>query len=142
MRFFEVISPVLIATLAAAQRIQFGFPAEGTSIPAGSNLTIEIDRPDTLSASKEVALVLGLQTCAEAPCPPPDSALGTTLYSGGFDPQFQIESTGKPPHQNFTVFVPPTTPKGTAQLSAMHLSLIGAGPMPFMELKNITINIV
>lgn len=33
------------ATLALAQRVAIGAPADGTSVAAGSNITVEIDRP-------------------------------------------------------------------------------------------------
>lgn len=75
--------------------------------------------------------MISLQTCVGiAPpgtCDGFDASerLGTTLYNGPFNPQFQSAPPGAPPHQNFTVFVPPTLPAGPAVLTLTHLSLVG-----------------
>lgn len=34
-----------LSTLTLAQRVVIGAPADGTSVAAGSNITVEIDRP-------------------------------------------------------------------------------------------------
>ena len=58
--------------------------------------------------------------------------LGTTLYKGGFDPEFRTApTTGLPPHQNFTVFVPTTIAQGPAVLTLSHFSLVGVGYIPY-----------
>ena len=60
--------------------------------------------------------------------------LGTTLYNGPFNPQYQSSPPGAPPHQNFTVFVPPTIPEGAAVLTLTHLSLVGVRIFPGSEI--------
>ncbi|KAF8956514.1 hypothetical protein BDZ97DRAFT_1592478, partial [Flammula alnicola] len=127
---------------ALTQRIAIGYPSDGTSVAAGSNVTVEIDRPDTLSGSTEVAVVIAVNSCHNTTCIPPNDILGSILYNGPYNPQFQPSApASKPPHQNFTVTIPPAVAKGRAQLAVFHVSLIGAGPEPFTETQNITLNI-
>ncbi|KAF8157503.1 hypothetical protein BJ912DRAFT_866971, partial [Pholiota molesta] len=94
---------------------------------------------DTLSGSTEVAVVLAIVSCHNTTCLPPDDILGSILYNGPYNPQFSSTAHSKPPHQNFTVTIPASIGKGRAQLAAFHVSLIGAGPEPFSETKNITL---
>jgi len=79
---------------------------------------------DSLTGSTEIALVIGLASCHNAPCLPPDEmGLGAVLYSGPYTPQ--IDDPRKPPRQNFTVVVPDFIAKGPAQLSVFHIALVG-----------------
>ncbi|KAJ7653161.1 hypothetical protein DFH06DRAFT_1204857 [Mycena polygramma] len=147
MKFFSVALSAILATTAYAQSVAIGAPADGTTVQPGSNITVEIDRPDTLSGSTEVAVVIGFWVCGESPasvCPPPSDVLGSILYNGPYDPQFRNNGTppNKPPYQNFTVTIPSTAQSGKAQLGVAHLSLIGAGQFPFLETRNITLNVV
>ena len=117
---------------------------------------------DTLTGSQEVAIVISLVSCASTSCStiPADQLLGATLYSGPYNPQFSTGAQGLPPHQNFSVVVPASMPKGSARLAVTHLSLVGvsvppllsssnyahdfsaqAGPFALMEVKNITLNL-
>jgi len=135
------ILTAFLSTLALAQRVSISAPADGTSVAAGSNITVEIDRPNSLSASTEVAVVIALQTCQSLSCLSPSDFLGSVLYNGGYNPVQMPPTSSKPPHQNFTVTIPASTPSGLVQLGVVHVSLIGAGPEPFMETTNITLNI-
>ncbi|KAJ7080584.1 hypothetical protein B0H15DRAFT_953455 [Mycena belliarum] len=145
MKFLSYLGmPALLATTAFAQRIAIGAPLDGASVTAGSSITVEVDRPDTLTGSREVAIVIGFLSCSSFPasCPPPSEIIGSILYNGPYDPEFHTNvSFSKPPHQNFTVTVPPAARKGVAQLSVTHFSLVGAGPFPFLETVNITVNV-
>ncbi|KAK7444003.1 hypothetical protein VKT23_015400 [Stygiomarasmius scandens] len=129
---------------ALAQRANIGSPTNSAVIPAGSNMTIRVDRPDSLSGSKEVAIVMGLVFCPnpEFPCSPPEDGMGFILYDGSFNPQFSVPSGPLPPHENFTVSIPNTTAKGNAQLQFLHVSLIGAGLAPFLETSSVNVTIV
>ncbi|KJA23220.1 hypothetical protein HYPSUDRAFT_201519 [Hypholoma sublateritium FD-334 SS-4] len=130
----------LLVGCAAAQRVAVGFPADRTAAAAGSSITVEIDRPDTLSASTEVAVVIAINSCHNTTCIPPADILGSILYNGPYSPKFQPTAPASlPPHQNFTVTIPAALPKGPAQLAVFHVSLIGAGPEPFTEIQNITL---
>ncbi|KAJ6629323.1 hypothetical protein B0H10DRAFT_1776580 [Mycena sp. CBHHK59/15] len=143
MKFLSLALGALCATTAFAQRVAIGAPADGASVTAGSNITVEVDRPDTLSSSVEVAIVIGFNSCASRPCLPPSETIGTLLYNGPYDPEFHTNvSFSKPPHQNFTVTIPASAPNGEAQLSVTHFSLIGASLGPFLEILNITLNVV
>ncbi|KAF8075233.1 hypothetical protein FPV67DRAFT_1446175 [Lyophyllum atratum] len=144
MKFFTTLAALsTFLAAASAQSIAIGFPADGVSVQAGSKVVVEIDRPNSLSGSTEVAIVIGLQSCATSPCRPVTDGMGTVLYNGGYKPQYQQNAPGhKPPHQNFTVLIPSNTAKGKAQLGVTHVSLIGAGLAPFLETRNITLNVV
>ncbi|THU81777.1 hypothetical protein K435DRAFT_872987 [Dendrothele bispora CBS 962.96] len=141
----SLISTVVACSLGAlAQRANVGSPTVGTAIQAGSNMTIRVDRPDTLSGSKEVGIVLGLVFCPdpEFPCRPAEDGMGFVLYDGPFNPQFSTPSGSLPPHENFVVSIPNTTAKGTAQLQFLHVSLIGASLAPFLETSSVNVTIV
>ncbi|KAG6809480.1 hypothetical protein H0H92_016087 [Tricholoma furcatifolium] len=120
----------LIVALSAvstvyAQGALIGYPPSGTTVSAGSNITVEIDRPNSLSSSTEVAVVIGLISCPTSPCRPVTDGVGTVLYNGPYHPALPPAGSGKPPHQNFTVTVPSDFPTGTAQLGVVHVTLIG-----------------
>jgi len=74
--------------------------------------------------------VLGLEPC-QTECRNPADGLGTILYNGGFDPEFRM--AGLPPHQNFTIIIPSTTPKGKAVLGLTHIALIGVSIVLFFK---------
>ncbi|CAL1712135.1 unnamed protein product [Somion occarium] len=143
MKSFFVLAALVASTLA--QRIAIGAPADGTKVPAGTSLTVEVDRPNSLTGSQEVAIAIGLSSCSRFPngsCGSVDTSqiLGTILYAGGYSPKF-VESN-KPPYQNFSVDIPPNFPLGDASLTVSHFSLVGAGPFPFLETQNTTVNII
>ncbi|KAJ7479696.1 hypothetical protein FB451DRAFT_1086261 [Mycena latifolia] len=145
MKFLSslALGATLVST-AFAQGIAIGAPADGSTVTAGSNITVEVDRPDTLTPSTEVALVIGFLSCVPFPagCPPASEDLGNILYNGPYDPEFHPSvSVSKPPHQNFTVTIPASAATGPAQLSVTHFSLVGAGPFPFLQTVNITLNV-
>ena len=81
--------------------------------------------------SIEVALVIAVNPCG-GPCHnPPGDALGTILFNGPWNPQFQ---TSPPfgPLQNFTLTLPSTLPAGPAQLAVFHVALIGVSCLLFL----------
>ncbi|KAJ7769220.1 hypothetical protein DFH07DRAFT_769116 [Mycena maculata] len=145
MKFFSsLFMSAMLVTTAFAQTADIGAPAPGTTVTAGSNLTVEVDRPDSLTGSTEVAVVIGFLSCVPFPdgCPPASDILGDILYDGSYDPQFHTNVTPtKPPYQNFTVTIPASAEAGTAQISVAHFSLVGAGPFPFLETLNVTVNV-
>ncbi|KAI0061527.1 hypothetical protein BV25DRAFT_1838998 [Artomyces pyxidatus] len=131
-----------LAAAVSAQSITIGSPAVGTSITPGTNITVQVNRPNSLTGSQEVAIVISLAACA-GPCPDPADRLGSTLYAGSFNPQYPANPRPwDQPQQNFTVAVPAYLPAGPAQLSVVHLSLVAAGPFPLFEIKNTTLNVV
>ncbi|KAI0647687.1 hypothetical protein C8Q79DRAFT_524245 [Trametes meyenii] len=134
---------------AFGQRIAIGAPAEWSTIRPGENITVEVDRPMTLTGSQEVAVAIGLWSCAgygeesaNRTCADIDvtQVLGNVVYSGVYAPKLQQgQEAYKSPYQNFTVTVPSTFTAGQVSLGVAHFSLVGAGAMPFMEVANITL---
>ncbi|PSR94554.1 hypothetical protein EW026_g7804 [Hermanssonia centrifuga] len=140
---------VLAALVASAfaQGIDIGAPVEYSNITPGSNITVEVDRPDTLTGSTPVALVIAIESCTSYPdgqCASVDvtQRLQHILYTGSYDPVFDTPSDSKPPHQNFSVQIPSNLPQGQAAITASHFSLIGAGPFPNLQVVNVTVNVV
>ncbi|THU95207.1 hypothetical protein K435DRAFT_798290 [Dendrothele bispora CBS 962.96] len=122
MKVFTILS---LAAVSLAQSANIGFPTDGTSVPAGSSLNVDVIRPDTISSSEEAGIVLGLASCGQNPqgCLPASATMGQVLYNGDFNPQFGNEFQ---PHQNITVQIPADFPKGPAQLNFAHFFLLGA----------------
>jgi len=145
----SILFALCLAASAFAQSIEIGAPAEYSSITPGSNITVQVDRPDTLTGSQEVAIVIALNSCVghgpNGSCSNFDVTqdLGHILYVGPYSPAFHDGSglPEEPPYQNFSVQVP-DLPQGEAALTVSHFSLIGAGPFPNLEVKNITLNVV
>ncbi|KAI8978859.1 hypothetical protein BD414DRAFT_516807 [Trametes punicea] len=142
-----VLTFAYLALAALGQRIAIAAPAEWSTIQPGQNITVEVDRPMTLTGSQEVAIAIGIWPCAGSgsdanrTCAEMDvtQVLGDVLYAGPYNPQLQQGQEEKPPYQNFTVTVPSTFTDGQVSLGVAHFSLVGAGPMPFMEVANITL---
>ncbi|KAG2135182.1 uncharacterized protein EDB93DRAFT_1171184 [Suillus bovinus] len=134
-----VLSLALFAVSAFAQSAAIGYPPQGLSVSPGSNMTVQVERPDSLTGSEEVAVVIGIQSCPGSPCISPADYMGQILYNGPFDPQFH--ETYLPPYDNFTVQIPSSIANGTALLGVAHVTLVGAGLYPFLETLNRTITI-
>ncbi|KAK7052470.1 hypothetical protein R3P38DRAFT_2860513 [Favolaschia claudopus] len=145
MKFTQLFAlSTILVTAGYAQKASIGVPLPGEAVQAGSNITVEIDRPNSLTPSTEVGIGIGFLSCVDfnsSACPSPSEVLGSILYSGPFNPQYTNVSSSKPPHQNFTVTIPSTAKSGPAQIAVTHSSLVGAGPFPFNEVFNITVNV-
>lgn len=142
MFFKSLAAAACLALTASAQSIQIGAPKEGATIHPGKNFTVEVDRPNSLTGSHEVAIVIAVQSCEKINCTEfaPTEVLGSILYSGPYNPQYQSGSAqALPPHQNFSFPLPQGMPHGNARLSVTHLSLVGAGPFALCETKNVSI---
>ncbi|KAJ3776256.1 hypothetical protein EV361DRAFT_920194 [Lentinula raphanica] len=143
MRFLSsLFSLVAIATAVVAQSANIGAPPDMTQVAAGSSFTVMIERPDSQDPSIEVAVVIGLLSCASTPCNGPSEDLGSViLYNGPFHPQF-VQGPGipnLPPYENFTITVPSSFEKGNAQLGVAHVFLEGLALTPELETFNTTI---
>ncbi|EMD40033.1 hypothetical protein CERSUDRAFT_92525 [Gelatoporia subvermispora B] len=140
--FFAALA--LLAAFTEAQTISIGAPLAYSTIAAGSNITVQVVRPSTLTGSQEVAVVIALNSCTEHPdnsCSSFDVTqdLGHVMYTGPFAPTYQTASPQSQPAQNFTILVPSAMPQGEMALTVSHFSLVGAGPYPSLEVKNITL---
>ncbi|KAH7929596.1 hypothetical protein BV22DRAFT_974682, partial [Leucogyrophana mollusca] len=136
----------LLSGAALAQNVYIAAPPDGTTVSPGSDVVIDIQRPNSLSASEEVAVVIAIQSCATGPCTPPSESLGMILYNGRYNPQVPSQPSGpnagfQQPSQNFTVQIPSSMRNGSALLTVTHLALIGAGPAPWMEYKNVSLTV-
>ncbi|KAH8091043.1 hypothetical protein BXZ70DRAFT_909919 [Cristinia sonorae] len=142
----SLLALAALATSAFAQSIAITGPPAGTTVTAGQGFVVDIARPNTLSPSQEVAVVVALSSCGSfggGTCDfvTPDQVLGRILYSGPYTPTHHTDSAPGSIefYQNFTVTVPDNFAKGPASLNVAHFNLIGAGPFPSMEVKNITV---
>lgn len=80
---------------------------------------------NSFSNLKEVAIIIGLNSCNTTVCPPCD-LLGSILYNGGYNPLLDMNPPGrKPPYQNFSLSIAPSFKKGRAQLNIFHVALNG-----------------
>ncbi|KAF8199354.1 hypothetical protein K438DRAFT_2114086 [Mycena galopus ATCC 62051] len=116
----------VLAATALAQTISIQAPADGTTVQAGSNITVEVIQHDTLSNLIQVALAIGLGLPNTAP------AIGLNiLYNGLFNPQLQNTGipTGQGPPtaflQKFNVTIPASTPAGLMSLNVAHFDMVG-----------------
>ncbi|CRG90985.1 [NU+] prion formation protein 1 [Talaromyces islandicus] len=128
----------LFATAALSQSANIGLPQNGAEWTAGSNQTVQVQRPDTLTGSNEIAVVIGISPCHDGKCTSPSASMGTVLYQGGFDPEFH--NGVQPPYQNFTVEIPNEI-SGLAMLGVAHFSLVGASASPTMQYLNQTVTV-
>ncbi|CAP94588.1 hypothetical protein E8E15_004511 [Penicillium rubens] len=131
---------VFFVAAAIAQRATIGLPAENQKINSGEEVVIQVQRPNSLSSSKEMGVAIGLSSCESAPCRDADEVLGTILYNGPFKPEYHESSL--PPYENFTVTVPASATLGKSQINIAHAALIGAGPSAFLESLNQTVYVV
>ncbi|OQD66890.1 hypothetical protein PENPOL_c004G06743 [Penicillium polonicum] len=135
--FFSI---ALFVAAAIAQRAAIGLPAENQKINSGKEVIIQVQRPNSLSPSKEMGVAIGLSSCASSPCRDADEVLGTILYNGPFNPVYH--ESNLPPYENFTVTVPASATLGKSQINIAHAALIGAGPSAFLESLNQTVLVV
>lgn len=135
----SVLSLALLAASALAQGAAIGYPPQGLSVSPGSSLAVQVERPNSLTGSEEVAVVIGIQSCPGTPCISPAGYMGQILYNGPFNPQYH--ETYNPPYENFTVQIPSSIASGTALLGVVHVTLVGAGLYPLLETLNRTITI-
>ncbi|RPD77396.1 hypothetical protein L226DRAFT_544056 [Lentinus tigrinus ALCF2SS1-7] len=134
-----------LAASALAQSVNIGSPADMSTVTAGNNITVQVNRPNTLTGSQEVAIAIGLFPCGgtdgQAPCAATNTTgvLGNVLYTGPYDPQYADGAPSLPPHQNFSIQVPSTFESGQVSLGVAHFALVGASMMPIYEFVNTTL---
>lgn len=76
-----------------------------------------------MTSSTEIAVAIGISSCASTTCLPPSEVMGTILYHGPFDPKYY--EMGQPPYQNFSLAIPSSIPTGNAQINVAHAALVG-----------------
>ncbi|KAJ6096627.1 hypothetical protein N7486_007373 [Penicillium sp. IBT 16267x] len=132
-----LFSLAVFAGLALAQNAYIGLPKAGQKVAPGSDVIVQVQRPNSLTNSEEMAVAIGFASCGSGGCYPTDEFMGTVVYNGKFNPVYH--ETYLPPYQNFTVTVPASFKAGKAQVNVAHATLIGAGLYPEMETLNQTI---
>ncbi|KAF8882740.1 hypothetical protein CPB84DRAFT_1790627 [Gymnopilus junonius] len=132
---------LLAAVPAFAQNVLIESPTSGTTVKAGSEITVDVARPDFLSSSVEVAVVIAMNSCPTGQCFPPDEVMGPLLYNGPYNPQW-IPGVQEFQHQYFNVTVPDYIGTGLAQLNVWHVNLVGASNEPGTQYLNVSLNIV
>ncbi|PYH40799.1 uncharacterized protein BP01DRAFT_360941 [Aspergillus saccharolyticus JOP 1030-1] len=132
------LSTAALLTAALAQNAAIGLPKADQTVQPGDTLTVQVQRPNTITGSQEMALAIGFQSCATSgSCFPVDEDMGTILYNGAFAPAYH--ETYLPPYENFTVTVPASAPAGKAVIGVAHATLVGASAYPFLEVLNQTV---
>ncbi|KAJ5348615.1 uncharacterized protein N7506_001868 [Penicillium brevicompactum] len=96
--------------------------APNQTVAFGSDIIVQIQRPNSLTGSTEMAVAIGLASWPNRACQPASSIMGC-IYNGLFDPAYH--GTYLPPYQNFTVIVPFAFAAGQAQINVAHTTLIG-----------------
>ncbi|KAJ7769221.1 hypothetical protein DFH07DRAFT_954460 [Mycena maculata] len=133
---FLLVSAMHVAAVCA-QSISIGAPATGSLVVSRSTTTVEVDKPESLTPSDDVAIVIAMLNCgSSSPCSPPSEQLGSVLFQGPYSAQ--IQTPPKPPGENFTVTLPDFG-STTVQLAVVHLILVEAGPHVVLDIANITL---
>ncbi|KAJ6016535.1 hypothetical protein N7540_011126 [Penicillium herquei] len=108
---------------ALAQNAVINIPERQQTVTAGSDLIVQVLRPNLLTNSQEMALAIGFSFCANGGCSPASEDMGTVVYSGNFNPVSHEEFL--PPYQNFTVPIPSSYSSGKAQVNVAHEASAG-----------------
>ncbi|KAF8990722.1 hypothetical protein BDQ17DRAFT_1433579 [Cyathus striatus] len=111
-----------------AQRASIVDPAAEATVTHGQNFNIRVERPITLSSSKEIGITIGI-AYRHSKCYPADTEVGVLLYTGSYNPGADYNAGILTPHQNFTVQVPAPAHTGLAQPNLSHFVLIGISYM-------------
>ncbi|OQE09338.1 hypothetical protein PENFLA_c107G10169 [Penicillium flavigenum] len=89
----SIVSQATFAGVFLAQNSIIGIPTAGQKLTKGSNVVIQLERPNSLTDSTEIAVVIGISSCASIACRPAGEVMGTILYNGDFDPQYYEASS-------------------------------------------------
>ncbi|KAG1841832.1 hypothetical protein F4604DRAFT_1939182 [Suillus subluteus] len=135
-----LVATTLMVVSVCAQGAFINLPTPGSDITAGTNFTVQIGRPDTITGSEEISIVIAIQSCPTGNCLPVSEDMGTVLYAGPFNPQFG--SGAEDPYEDFSVQVPASFTTGQAQLGLAHFTLVGELFWPYLQLANETFYIV
>ncbi|TDL16219.1 hypothetical protein BD410DRAFT_795557 [Rickenella mellea] len=127
--------PLTLALCAFAQNIAISAPTPGQSLFVGQSLMVQVQKGDTLTGSKDLAIAIAIAHCNQDPCEDHSQDLGTVLYTGPYTPQGNALQ-----FQNISVVLPSQFPNGPAVISVAHAVLIGAGPFLGTDVANVTVN--
>ncbi|KAJ7449165.1 hypothetical protein FB451DRAFT_1102672 [Mycena latifolia] len=141
----SLLFSIIMGGAAFAQTISIGAPPDGTTVKAGSTITVQVDHPLPLltPGSIEASIVIGFQSRASSSSPAPGDPIGDILYNGPFNPVLHLTGIGPGNHgpfENFNVTIPESASAGAAQLSVTHVNLAEPGPRAVIE--NVAISLV
>ncbi|RPD62843.1 hypothetical protein L227DRAFT_573361 [Lentinus tigrinus ALCF2SS1-6] len=139
LSFKSVIALACLAASAAAQSVIIASPIANSTLLPGETFVVDVDRPDTLTGSQEVAIAIGLLSCVGLAPRSPGTCdgvnttgnIGRVLFSGTYAPTL-VGHGHADLAQNFSVQVPGNFPIGPAILSVAHFALV-IGTEPFLE---------
>jgi len=143
MMMKSILVAACFAATAFAQSVVIAEPTPDSVIFSGQELTVEVDKPGSISGSTDVSVEISIAeigcdnpSCAEFPGP------ATVLFNGPYTPVMTN------PHsttlvQDFTVTIPSTFQQGdVALLIVQHTVLIGAGQnIPSVDTHNVTLTV-
>ncbi|KAJ3846640.1 hypothetical protein EV368DRAFT_52506 [Lentinula lateritia] len=113
-----------VSTRVALGNPVIWIPTEGTTLTAGSEVTVMVQDSSYATPIQETSLSIGLSPCTETSCPGPDTSVLYLLYTGAFDPQRPSSPVNYDPgsyaFQNFTVTVPAEAESGSYTLGVLH----------------------
>ncbi|KAI1794784.1 hypothetical protein LXA43DRAFT_1058811 [Ganoderma leucocontextum] len=124
----------LLAGVAAGQTVVIGAPPPNSTFSPGDQVVVAVNKPNSLTNSRDVSVAIGLLSCAPAgTCDgiDPTQELGSVLFAGPYAPQAVPGSTTLV--QNYTVTIPSDFPSGPALLSVPHFVLVGALFFPLLD---------
>ncbi|KAJ5225439.1 hypothetical protein N7468_006664 [Penicillium chermesinum] len=131
-----LVALAALAGAAVAQSVGISAPPSNAKVSAGSDITVKVSKPNSLSSSEEIGIAIAIGNIDKDP----SEVFGDVLYHGPYDPVYH-EST-QAPYQNFTITIPSSQAKGAARINVAHAALIGAGPEPWLETVTSNITIV
>ncbi|KIJ59186.1 hypothetical protein HYDPIDRAFT_118773 [Hydnomerulius pinastri MD-312] len=138
MYALTLLSTALFAGAAFGQT-HITAPAAGSTVTAGSEITVQVTVVGSLLNFDEISVAIGLQSCPDGSCNPTDQYLGTILYQGSYSPQ--ASGVGNNLFENFTVTIPASTASGQATLGVANFYLAGGGFGPYLDVVSETLNI-
>ncbi|KAF5361140.1 hypothetical protein D9758_009035 [Tetrapyrgos nigripes] len=145
MKFItSAFSTLILVAGVLGQSAYIETPTKGNSVTAGTSLVIDVVRPNTISSSVEIGIAIGIASCAASRCYSAAETLGTLLYNGIFNPQYDAKpfETGQyQPHQEITVQIPEDFTKGDAQINFAHFFLLGASLSPTVETSSVSVEV-
>lgn len=134
---FRVLS---LAASVLGQSLVISHPTNGQTVMTGQNMVVSLQLPNQLTPVEQVSVAVAYQACHNDPCiSTAEDAIGLLLYSGNYSPVYHEQNL--PPYQNFTVQIPSGTTPGIGFIDVAHFYLLGAGPQPMLEFKNVSINV-
>ncbi|KAF9218253.1 hypothetical protein BS17DRAFT_791872 [Gyrodon lividus] len=136
MYALTLLSTALFASAAFGQTF-ITAPAAGSTVTAGSKITVQVTVADGPINFDEISVAIGLQSCPDGSCNPTSEYLGTILYQGPYSPQ--PSGVGLNLFQNFTVTIPASTPSGQAILGVANFYLDSIGYAPNLNVVNETL---